>query len=173
MSISLSNADERPITFSEEVIVAVDRLDSNQVATPVTVRLEGRVLPMDGGYLVEGSMDAEGSLVCSRCLVPVPWKVNDRYTVELRNPPDSDHEDVELNGADLDVVFIVNDQLDIDHLAAEQVMLNLPMRILCQPDCSGLCPQCGANKNQEGSCQCEPEVDPRWEGLQGLEGRPS
>jgi len=151
VSIPLSNADERPITFSEEVIVAVDRLDSNQVATPVTVRLEGRVLPMDGGYLVEGSMDAEGSLVCSRCLVPVPWKVNDRYTVELRNSLGSDQEDVELNGADLDVVFIVNDQLDIDQRNPpdsdhEDVELN------------------GADLDV---------VDPRWEGLQGLEGRPS
>ena len=173
MSISLSNIDERPITFTEEVVLAVDKLDPDQVAGPMTVRLEGRVLPMDGGYLVDGSMEAEGLLVCARCLVPVPWKGNDRFSVELRHPLDAAHEEIELGEGDMDVVFITDDQLDVCRLAAEQVMLNLPMRILCQPECAGLCPQCGANKNQEESCRCEPEVDPRWEALRGLGGQPS
>lgn len=173
MSISLSHVDERPITFTEEVVLAVEKLDPNQVAGPMTVRVEGRVLPMDGGYLVDGSMEAEGHLVCGRCLTAVPWKGSDRFSVELRHPLDTADEETELNEGDLDVVFLTDDQLDISGLAAEQVMLNLPMRILCQPECAGLCPQCGENKNQEGSCQCEPEVDPRWEGLRGLEGLPS
>ncbi len=173
VSISLSNVDESPVTFAEEVVLPVDRLDPEQVSGPLTVRLEGRVLPMDGGYLVDGSMEAEGQLTCVRCLVPVPWKGKDRFSVELRHPLDGAHEEIELGAGDLDVVFITDDQLDVERLAAEQVMLNLPMRILCQPECAGLCPRCGANKNQEGSCQCEPEVDPRWESLRGLEGRPS
>lgn len=171
MSISLSSVDERPVTFVEEVVLSADQLDSGQVAGSMTVRLEGRVLPMGGGYLVDGSMDAEGSLVCSRCLVPVSWKGNDRFSVELRHALDIADDDVELDKGDLDVVFINDDQLDIGSLAAEQVMLNLPMRILCQPECAGLCPRCGANNNQEDSCHCEPEVDPRWEALRGLEGR--
>lgn len=128
---------------------------------------------MDGGYLVDGSMEAEGALVCSRCLVAVPWKQNDQFSVELRHPLDAAHDEIELGQDDLDVVFITDDQLDVVGLAAEQVMLNLPMRILCQPECAGLCPRCGANNNQDGSCQCEPEVDPRWEALRGLEGRMS
>lgn len=173
MSISLNNADERPITFSEEVVLVVDQLDSEQVAGPLTVSLEGRVLSMDDGYLVEGSMEAEGLLVCNRCLEPVPWKGSDRFSVELRHPLDTAEEEIELGTGDLDVMFITGDQLEVESLAAEQVLLNLPMRILCQPDCSGLCARCGANKNQEGSCRCEPEVDPRWESLRGLQGRPS
>ena len=173
MSLSLSNVDERPVTFAEEVVLAVDKLDAEQVAGPMTVRLEGRVLPMDGGYLVDGSMEAEGSLVCVRCLTPVPWQGKDRFSVELRHPLDAADDEIELDEGDLDVMFITDDQLDVGRLAAEQVMLNMPMRILCQPECAGLCPQCGANKNQEGSCQCEPEVDPRWEALRGLEGQSS
>ena len=151
----------------------VDQLDPNQVAGPVTVRLEGRVLAMDGGYFVEGSMEAECLLVCSRCLEPVPWKGNDRFSVEMRHRLDAADEEIELGDGDLNVMFITGDQLDVGSLAAEQVMLNLPMRILCQPDCSGLCPRCGANKNHEGNCRCEPEVDPRWESLRGLQDRPS
>lgn len=173
MSISLSSIDELPVTFVEEVVLAAEQLDADQVAGPISVRLKGRILPMDGGYLVDGSMEAEGALVCSRCLVAVPWKQNDQFSVELRHPLDAAHDEIELGQDDLDVVFITDDQLDVVGLAAEQVMLNLPMRILCQPECAGLCPRCGANNNQDGCCQCEPEVDPRWEALRGLEGRMS
>ena len=171
MSINLNNADERPVTFAEEVVLEVDQLDSEQVAGPLTVSLDGRVLPMDDGYLVEGSMAAEGLLLCTRCLEPVPWKGDDRFSVELRHPLDVTDEEIELGEGELDVKFITGDQLEIDGLAAEQVMLNLPMRILCQPECSGLCPRCGANRNQEGNCRCGPEVDPRWESLRGLQDR--
>jgi len=173
VSINLSNIDDRPVTFTEKVVVEVDKLDPDQVAGPVTVRLEGRVLALDGGFLVDGSMEAEGMLVCSRCLTTVSWKGDDRFSVELRRPLEGDDEEIELGEGDLDVVFLADDHLDISGLAADQVMLNLPMRILCQPECAGLCPQCGANKNMEDSCQCEPEVDPRWEALRGLEGPPS
>jgi len=173
VSICLNNADEQPITFAEKVVLAVDQLESEQVAGPLTVSLEGRILPMDGGYLVEGSMEAEGLLVCNRCLESVPWAGEDSFSVELRHPLDAADEEIELGAGDLDVMFITGDQLDVESLAVEQVELNLPMRVLCQPDCSGLCARCGANQNQEGNCRCEPEVDPRWESLRGLQaGRP-
>jgi len=35
----------------------------------------------------------------------------------------------------------------------EQVILSVPMKVVCRPDCRGLCPVCGANRNT-GECQC-------------------
>jgi len=53
----------------------------------------------------------------------------------------------------------------------EQVLLSLPVRTLCKPDCMGLCPRCGANRNSQ-PCQCDVgPSDPRWEALAGLRGR--
>ena len=50
----------------------------------------------------------------------------------------------------------------------EALILSVPMRFLCQSDCRGLCPQCGANLNLE-ECDCKPEqVDPRWGKLEQL-----
>jgi uncharacterized protein len=43
-----------------------------------------------------------------------------------------------------------------------------PMQALCRPDCGGLCPHCGGNRNL-GECQCDQEPsDPRWALLQAL-----
>jgi uncharacterized protein len=53
----------------------------------------------------------------------------------------------------------------------EQVLLSLPARTLCKPDCKGLCPRCGENRNS-GACRCEAvPADPRWGTLAGLKDR--
>jgi uncharacterized protein len=50
----------------------------------------------------------------------------------------------------------------------EQFYLALPMKPLCRPDCQGLCPVCGKNRNVE-TCACQSEwVDPRMEALRRL-----
>ena len=61
--------------------------------------------------------------------------------------------------------------LELSDVAAEQVLLALPMRIICDEACAGLCPRCGNNRNVEGACRCEPEVDPRWDAIRGLADR--
>ena len=57
--------------------------------------------------------------------------------------------------------------LDLDALAEEDVVLNLPSKVLCKEDCKGLCPQCGKNLN-DGPCDCKEPVDPRLAGLLDL-----
>jgi uncharacterized protein len=79
-----------------------------------------------------------------------------------------DDEEVGLEEEDLEVVFVADGELDLAELAAEQILLGLPMRWVCNEACRGLCPQCGANRNQENACTCEPETDPRWQALADL-----
>ena len=57
----------------------------------------------------------------------------------------------------------------LEDVAKEQVLLSLPMRSICRPDCKGLCPQCGVNRNRE-ACSCsQPTGDPRWAALKGFQ----
>jgi uncharacterized protein len=58
-------------------------------------------------------------------------------------------------------------EFSLDRHIYENLVVNIPMRILCSETCKGLCPVCGANLNEE-TCSCEPQADPRWEGLRGL-----
>ncbi len=48
------------------------------------------------------------------------------------------------------------DSVTIDQEVREEIMLDHPIRVLCRPDCRGLCSFCGANLN-DGSCDCKPE----------------
>jgi uncharacterized protein len=173
--IDLPRNELEPLDFHVEVVVPAERLDPDQVAGPIRSRLKGSVRSHGDGFLVEGRIEAEGELVCVRCLDPVPWQGSEEFRVELSPsiaPPGGD-EDLELDDSELDRVLLEDDQLDLDDLAAEQVMLALPMRALCRETCAGLCPSCGANRNRPDACSCEPEGDPRWEALRGLSGLPS
>ena len=64
--------------------------------------------------------------------------------------------------------FLEGNEIDLLELAAEQILLTLPMRILCDEACAGLCPTCGANRNAGTACDCQPEIDPRWQALASL-----
>ncbi|MFN7623911.1 MAG: DUF177 domain-containing protein, partial [Acidobacteriota bacterium] len=72
--------------------------------------------------------------------------------------------EIELTADDLGISVYENDQIDLDEMVVEQLELSLPFRLLCQEDCRGLCPQCGADLNTE-ACDCQPLIDPRWEAL--------
>lgn len=171
MKVNLSQLEEEPLRFSEELSVDPERLDFESVTAPVAVKLEGEVRPLGDRFTVSGRCRAEGSLACSRCLQPTPWKVEENFAVDYRlsegTPLDAE---LGLDEEDLDVVFIQGDELDLSDLAAEQVLLALPMRHVCDESCAGLCPQCGANRNREEACSCEPEIDPRWNALADLAG---
>ena len=60
-----------------------------------------------------------------------------------------------------DYVEIEDSMLDIDEALIEDMILNFPLKILCDEDCKGLCPKCGIDLNT-GSCSCvTKEIDPR------------
>ena len=68
-----------------------------------------------------------------------------------------------------DTIITVPDmKLDVDEFVYSEVILDLPSKHLCEPDCKGICPNCGKNLN-EGECGCEThEVDPRLAKLMEL-----
>ncbi len=76
----------------------------------------------------------------------------------------------ELGSEQDDDAYVVTpeERLDLDELLREDVLLDLPSKYLCSPDCKGLCPKCGKNLN-EGPCNCgSREIDPRLEILKSL-----
>jgi uncharacterized protein len=170
--IDLTDIDDSPVDFDEKLTVPPERLDDPAVSAPLEVRLEGVMRPMGSCYRIDGRIAAGGSLACSRCLEPVAWQVDDSFAVEYRRAHPDDAE-VELTDDELDVAFLDGDVLDLREVAAEQLLLALPMRIVCDEQCAGLCPRCGANRNRDGACVCEPEGDPRWDALREMTGRES
>ena len=76
-----------------------------------------------------------------------------------------------LAAGDTDLLFADRGKVDLRGLVREQVHLNIPLKPVCGPDCAGLCPTCGANRNRI-KCGCwVAEIDPRLAPLQALKQR--
>ena len=76
---------------------------------------------------------------------------------------------VSLSGSSSDDYVETPDyKLDLDELATADILLELPLKHLCKPDCKGLCPDCGADLNKT-ACDCgKHRIDPRLEALKDL-----
>ncbi len=112
-----------------------------------------------GGIMAVGTVTAPWTGECRRCGGPVSGTVVS--SVQERFAPAGG------SGGDEDAYPLSGDELDLEPLARDAVMLDLPLAPLCSPSCLGLCPRCGANRNL-ADCQCPPEMDPRWAALDSL-----
>ncbi|HEY3843780.1 MAG TPA: DUF177 domain-containing protein [Acidimicrobiales bacterium] len=119
--------------------------------------------PFSGGIDAVGTVRAPWVGVCRRCTAPVSG--------ELVIPVRERFVDVPViagdPGSEDELYPIVDDTIDLGPLARDAVVLELPMAPLCADDCRGLCPQCGADRN-EGECACVAPRDPRWANLDVL-----
>jgi uncharacterized protein len=123
--------------------------------SPVVADLELSSYP--GGISAVGTFSAPWDGECRRCGGPVSGtlaaEVRERYAP--------------AGAGDEDAYPLTGDQLDLEPLARDAVLLELPLAPLCSEDCLGLCPQCGANRNETG-CSCAAIGDPRWSVLDTL-----
>lgn len=147
-------------TFHLET-AAFDFMDDDwQLAKPlvidVTISHEGQFLGLRGN----ASTAVKG--ICSRCLEPVVVPVECSFAEQLLYAKDVSLFSHLAVGEVEEKYFIYdNDTLDITDIIRESILAVLPLKILCNDDCRGLCPKCGKNLNQ-GQCDCDlHEVDPR------------
>jgi uncharacterized protein len=99
---------------------------------------------------------------CDRCLGPVVIPVEGDFDLFYR--PISTiarAEEVELPKDELEVGFFSGDGIEFDDVVTEQVILSVPMKLICKTDCRGLCPVCGSNLNVEKcGCPSTAEISP-------------
>lgn len=96
---------------------------------------------------------------CIRCLAPAKAPVEVDFSDEF-------HSIVEVStGASLpkpdeDDPFFISEShlLDLGEALREYALIAMPMQPLCREDCQGLCPTCGADRNN-GSCDCAEDTD--------------
>lgn len=73
---------------------------------------------------------------------------------------------------EVEAANLINQQniLDLSEVVWQELVVTSDGGILyCRPDCRGLCPHCGQDRNAE-PCDCtENQIDPRWTGLQALQ----
>jgi uncharacterized protein len=119
------------------------------------------------GILVSVRLSAVSDETCSRCLEPLQLSCDMDFQEEFAQTVDVD------TGARLsppDDVFAIDERpvLDLNEAIRQYRLASRSMQPLCNPDCRGLCPDCGTNLNL-GPCACPiKSADPRRQGLTEL-----
>lgn len=113
---------------------------------------------------IEANFDITFIIPCDRC----------QDDVEYDMSIDVDKE-VDLNESEQDRIesldelnFIQKSSLDVEKLVYNEILVHLPMKVLCNDSCKGICNRCGANLNSQ-TCNCDTtELDPRMSKIRDI-----
>jgi uncharacterized protein len=112
------------------------------------------------GTVLELSLDVALEGPCFRCLQDADLPLQLRLREYEAAKPEGEEERTE---------YLEDDCLDLSAWAHDAISLALPDKILCRPDCAGLCPVCGKDLNVEPHEHVEERLDPRWAKLRELQ----
>lgn len=123
------------------------------------VQYWGEITSHSGGVLkLTGTIKTIYSTCCSRCLKPLDVLLTAQAETVLSREGEEDD----------DVYVLSEDAIEVEDILIPELLLQVNMTYLCKEDCKGLCPQCGADRN-EVSCSCESkQIDPRMAALAAL-----
>ena len=125
------------------------------------VLASGSVRNTAGVLVMTGQLNTTIHGVCDRCAADfasdVEMPIDVVLVTELSNEENEDEWVFPLEG----------DSADLEDIVRTVFVLNLDSKLLCKPDCKGICHRCGKNLN-EGPCSCQKELDPRFAALQQL-----
>jgi uncharacterized protein len=169
MMIDLTRIEGEPFQFDVNIAGNEIDLESDFARLNGDISIKGELTKHIAQTDVVGEIDAKIEIDCTRCLQPVVQDLKIPFDVDFVTPEfDATARETELNQSDLETAVFEGDQVDLNELVREQILLNLPEQTFCNPDCKGLCPKCGQNRNLI-DCNCEEnETDPRWAALKDL-----
>jgi uncharacterized protein len=146
-----------------EFLISRERLEEINAERPLGfvpsggLEVRGELSRSGQDILFKGKILGALGLSCGRCLdsflktleIPVrsEWRI-------LSSPSKAAGKEGISKIEDLETGVIREGFLDLEERILEEVILVIPILPLCRPDCRGLCPVCGENRNTT-PCQCK------------------
>jgi len=177
MLIELAELELHPIDFQEEF--PPDAIDLGEDVRQLTLlKTSGRAQLVEEHHgkrnviqdiRLNGELATRLELLCARCLEPVVQDVTRKFDLLYRPlGTDAGNEELSVTVAEAEVGYYQGGGLLLEDAIREQVLLAVPLKVVCREDCKGLCPTCGKNRNTE-PCSCAPPLgDPRWSALKDI-----
>jgi DUF177 domain-containing protein len=154
--ISLAELERHRIVASKTY--ASGRLDYHgadfRQAAPLEVTATAELVGTE--IRIRGHLKTRLSAQCDRCLAPIEIPLDRDFDVIYRPSASlvrGREEEIEVPKDELEVGFFSGDGVELAEIVTEQVILSVPMKVVCREDCKGLCPSCGADMNR-AACQC-------------------
>ena len=151
--------------FRDELEIELEPLElggQNYLPVPQKVPAEVTITRASTGTVFELTYRVGLHGPCYRCLEDAVLELPITAREYQATTPESD---------EMRTPYLDDDKLDLSGWARDALALALPDKILCKPDCAGLCPVCGKDLNAEPHEHDEPKTDSRWSALAELKDR--
>ena len=169
MIIDLANVGVIPKKLDIVIDPAELDLEGENATLDGMTEFSGETQRIDGKAHIRGTINAELTLDCTRCLEPVGKHIDVSFDDVFLDAGEEHHAgETEIEVKALDESLVPDGKIEIAEVVREQILLALPDQVFCSEDCKGLCPKCGANRNLI-DCKCaDNEIDPRWAALKKI-----
>ncbi len=157
LNVGFIAAEEVGYQRAFDLAAATMRLDDLEIYAAQGLATVSRT---SQGLLVQVHLEAETPQVCVRCLKPFRQHLVADFE-ELYAFSEHDLSEGSLR-------YPYTGILDLAPLIREYLILAIPISPVCSPDCKGLCPVCGADRNEENCGHEVQSTDPRWDALRAL-----
>src|SRR5579864_7401476 len=163
MFISLHELEIRKVEFSQQLPSGTLDLGQELKQSGV-LNTKGRAELLEehrgGRNVVEdirvlGSFSTTVEVPCARCVDPVSTKVGGDFDLLYRPlGVDAGKDERSISEAETEIGYYSGEGIQLEDVLREQILLALPVKIVCRADCRGFCAGCGRNLNVE-SCACD------------------
>lgn len=141
------------LTFDLDYLIR----DAYKVKLKAPIHIKGEAVNNGSIVEVEGVFIALCEVQCSRCLD----EFEDSFIVEFE-------ESFSKDPVDEEIYPIIEDTINFDDMVMDDLILSMPVKLLCNEECKGLCHNCGENLNKV-SCDCEKDtINPKFAALKDL-----
>ena len=135
MKIAIREINDKPVNREEDIPANLWEMDSSDITFADDIHLDCTFTRVSDTISVSDEITSYRDITCVRCLGQKRQVAKQKFQRDYN---------IKKSGEDLDI----NSDL------REEVILNLPMKVLCIPDCKGICPGCGVNLNTD-QCKCQ------------------
>jgi len=168
--ISLQQLEHRPVRFDVEVPAGEMEYD-NKLKQISMLAAQGTAALLNhsvGEIRIQGTLSVTMQATCDRCLETTTFPIENQFDLLYMPAEATRGGEEEIHQAGIEVGYYEGNGLALQDVLREVVLLALPMQLVCNEACKGICPVCGQDRNQR-DCGCQSEtVDDRWSKLKSL-----
>jgi uncharacterized protein len=133
--------------------------DGETISFIKPIELDAEIYMTEHILTLNGTILAELSLTCSRCLTNFKHIMNIPILETFSTKPESENDEI---------IFIDGNEINITDIVKNNIIMSLPIKKLCKDECKGLCQYCGTNLNIS-TCDCGKDtIDPRLAKLKDM-----
>src|ERR1051326_5718649 len=156
MFISLKVLEHKEINFREEYPPGTIDLGQD-IRHSAPLLASGRVTLIEERHghkeviqdiRVIGELQTAVEIACARCLEAVTRAVSRNFELLYRpRGIDGGREEISVTQAEAEIGYYQGDGIELQDILREQILLAVPMKVVCSESCKGMCPHCGRDLN--------------------------